>query len=529
MSPERILISDPVSPVCAEILRGAGLEVESRTGLSLTDLKQALSGAVGLVVRSETKVTEEVLACAPRLRVVGRAGTGVDNIDVTSATRRGVVVMNAPGENTIAAAEHTLSLMLALARNIPAADRSMKAGEWKRTRFLGVELYGKVLGVIGLGKVGREVAHRARAFGMVVRGFDPFLPEEVVSRLGFSLLPLQELVAQSDFLTVHVPLNSQTRHLIGEAELSRCKRGLRVVNCARGGIVDEVALGRALDDGRVAGAALDVFEKEPPGPAHPLLEREQVVATPHLGASTVEAQEKVAVRIAEQIVAYLRRGSVMGAVNVDSIDPEAFRAIGPWLDLAERLGKLQGDLARSAAREATVEFSGAILEHPVTLLVAAFLKGYLGRVVTEHVNLINAPLLAKEMGLRVQEVRASDPGDYTSLLVTTLDSAAGPRVLAGTLFGKRDPRIVRLDDFRFEALPGGEMLLCSNDDRPGMVGVLGTVLGEAGINIASMSLGRDRTGGKAIALFNLDSPVEVKLLERIRSLSGILWAESVRL
>jgi D-3-phosphoglycerate dehydrogenase / 2-oxoglutarate reductase len=529
MSVNRVLISDPVSPVCGEILRAAGLDVNEKTGLSPSDLKQALSHAVGLVVRSETKVTEEVLAAAPALKVVGRAGTGVDNIDVTAATRRGVVVMNAPGENTIAAAEHTLSLMLALARNIPAADRSLKAGGWERTSFLGVELHGKVLGIVGLGKVGREVAHRARAFGMEVRGFDPFLPEEVVSRLGFAMLPLQDLVAQCDFLTVHVPLNSQTRHLIGKTQLSACKPGLRLVNCARGGIVDEVALQAALEEGRVAGAALDVFEKEPPGPGHPLVIKDQVVATPHLGASTVEAQEKVAVRIAEQIVAYLQRGSVAGAVNVDSIEPEVFRAIAPWLDLAERLGRLQGHLTRGAVREATVEFSGAILEHPVQLLVAAFLKGYLERVVTEPINLINAPLLAKEMGLRVQEVRASDPADYTSLIVTTLVAASGSRTLAGTLFGKRDLRMVRLDDFRFEALPGGEMLLCSNDDRPGMVGILGTVLGEAGINIATLSLGRDHTGGKAIAIFNLDSPVELKLLERIRSLHGILWAESVRL
>jgi D-3-phosphoglycerate dehydrogenase/(S)-sulfolactate dehydrogenase len=524
-----ILISDPVSGVCAEILRAAGLQVEEKPGLPAPELRKLLADAIGLVVRSETKVTEEILRAAPRLRVVGRAGTGVDNIDVQAATRRGVVVMNAPGENTIAAAEHTLSLMLALARSIPAADRSLKAGDWKRTRFLGVELYGKVLGVIGLGKVGREVAQRARAFGMEVRGFDPFLPEEVASRLGFTMLPLQELVAQADFLTVHVPLNSQTRHLIGAAEMTRCKRGMRLVNCARGGIVDEQALARALDEGRIAGAALDVFEAEPPGPGHPLVTRDTVVATPHLGASTVEAQEKVAIRIAEQMVAYLQRGSVAGAVNVDSLSPEVFKAIGPWLDLAERLGKLQGLLSRGAVREATVEFSGALLEHPVQLLVASFLKGYLERVVTEPVNLVNAPVLAKEMGLRVHEVRASDPADYTSLIVTTLASAAGTRILAGTLFGRRDLRLVRLDEFRFEALPGREMLFCSNDDRPGMVGVLGTELGAAGINIATLSLGRDHTGGKAIAIFNLDSPVSTPLLEKIRSLHGIHWAESVRL
>ena len=529
MSGERILISDPVAPVCAEMLRQAGMNTETRIGLSVPELKEALAGAVGLVVRSETKVTEEVLAAARSLRVVGRAGTGVDNIDVAAATRRGVVVMNAPGENTIAAAEHTLSLMLAVARNIPRADRSTKAGQWERTRLLGVELYGKVLGVVGLGKVGREVASRARAFGMEVRGFDPFLSEEVATRLGFTMLPLPELLASADFLTLHVPLNPQTRHLIGEAQLLRCKHGLRLVNCARGGIVDEAALERALRDGRVAGAALDVFEEEPPSPSHPLLKLENVVVTPHLGASTVEAQEKVAVRIAAQMVGYLHRGSVAGAVNVDPLEPEVLRAIGPWLDLADRLGRLQAHLARSAAEEVTVEFSGSILEHPVSLMVAAFLKGYLEGVVTEPVNLINAAMLAKEVGLRVQEVRASDPTDYTSLITTTVRSTNGSRTLAGTLFGKRNLRVVRLDDFRFDAVPAGDMLICSNDDRPGMVGILGSILAEARINIATLSLGRDHTGGKAVAIFNLDSPVEAPLLDRIRSLSGILWAESVRL
>ncbi|HEU5179267.1 MAG TPA: phosphoglycerate dehydrogenase [Candidatus Polarisedimenticolia bacterium] len=529
MSRDTILIADPVAEVCAEIFRRAGWEVVRRDAGTTGDLTAALKEAVGLVVRSETKVTEALLDAGARLRVVGRAGTGVDNIDVAAATRRGVVVMNAPGENTIAAAEHTLSLMLALARNIPAADRSIKAGRWERGRFMGVELYGKTLGVIGLGKVGREVAARARAFGMEVRGFDPFLPEEVSSRLGFTMLPLPDLLAVSDFLTLHVPLNDQTRHLLGAETLQRCKPGIRIVNCARGGIVDEAALARALDQGKVAGAALDVFEKEPPASSHPLAARDEVVATPHLGASTVEAQEKVAVRIAEQMIAYLQRGSVAGAVNADAIEPEVFRVIAPWIELSEKLGRFQARLAPAAARDLTVELSGALLEHPVTLLVAAVLKGFLEGVVTQPVNLINAPLLAREMGIRVQEVRASDPSDYTSLVATRVTTASGDRTIAGTLFGKHEARLVRLDEFRFDAVPAGEMLICSNDDRPGMVGVLGTLLGQAAINIASLSLGRDHTGGKAIAIFNLDSPVSPDLLERIRSLSGILWAESVRL
>ncbi|HMC81697.1 MAG TPA: phosphoglycerate dehydrogenase [Candidatus Polarisedimenticolia bacterium] len=525
----RVLIADPVAPICRQILETAGLEVEVRVGASPADLKARMAGTLALVVRSETRVTEDLLAAAPDLRVVGRAGTGVDNIDVEAATRRGVVVMNAPGENTIAAAEHTLSLMLSLARNIPRADRSLKSGQWERSRFLGVELHQKKLGIVGLGKVGREVAARARAFGMEILGYDPFLPEDAVSRLGLQRVSLQGILEQADFLTVHVPLNGQTRHLIGREELQRCKPGLRVVNCARGGLIDEKALSDAIREGRVSGAALDVFEEEPPGPGHPLVGLETVVATPHLGASTVEAQEKVAVRIAQQIVAYLQRGSVTGAVNVDSIDPEVLKAIGPWLDLAERLGRLQARMAPPGADEVIVELSGTILDHPVQPIVAAFLKGFLTDRVTDPVNLVNAPVLARESGLRVSEVRASDSVDYTSLVTATLRAGPAYRAISGTLFGKRDLRIVRLDEYHFDALPAGEMLICSNDDRPGMVGSLGTLLGKAGINIANLSLGRDRTGGRAIAIFNLDSPVDGPLLARIRKLDGILWAERVSL
>jgi D-3-phosphoglycerate dehydrogenase len=525
----RVVIADPVSPLCSDILARSGLTVEALAGMPPRELKKRLAGAVGLVVRSETKVTEDLLSAGDSLRVVGRAGTGVDNIDVAAATRRGVVVMNAPGENTIAAAEHTLSLMLSLARNIPAADRSMKSGNWDRAKFLGVELLGKTLGVVGLGKVGREVASRARAFGMEILAYDPFLPEEISARLGFSLVSLSDLLARSDFVTFHVPLNAQTRHLVGAAELERCKPGVRMINCARGGILDEEALRKALGEGRVAGAALDVFEKEPPGAGHPLLGMDAVVATPHLGASTFEAQEKVAVRIAEQMVAYLERGSVAGAVNVDPLEPELLRILGPWLDLAERLGRLQSRMAPSAAGEVTVEFSGALLSHPLSPLKAAFLQGCLQGVVTEPLNRVNAPLLAREMGLKVQEVRASEATDYTSLITTRLRAGSYQRTIAGTLFGLRNLRIVRLDDYDFDAVPSGDMLICSNDDRPGMVGSLGSLLGAAGVNIAQLSLGRDRSGGRAIAILNLDSPVGSDLLEEIRALRGIHWAEQVSL
>lgn len=525
----KVLIADKVSRTCAEALRAAGFEADHRPGLSPAELLRAVEGVEGLVVRSDTRVTEAVLQAAPRLRVVGRAGAGVDNIDVPAATRRGVVVMNAPGENTIAAAEHTWSMLLSLARHIPAADRSMRAGRWERgATFLGVELYGKTLGVLGVGKVGREVASRARAFGMQILGFDPVLTPEAAARLGVTAVPLAEVLERSDFLTLHLPLTPETRHLLGREELGRCRKGVRVVNVARGGVIDEAALVEAIRSGQVAGAALDVFESEPPT-GSPLLGLDEVVLTPHLGASTEEAQEKVAARIAEQIAAYLRDGIVMNAVNVEGVDPRLAPALQPYRDLCERLGRLLSALGQGPYTEAVLEYSGSVNELPIRPLTAAFLKGLLERRLSDPVNAVNAGLLARDAGIRVQETRAAAAGDYTALVAATLKGPAGARSAAGTLFGRRDPRLVRLDDFLLEALPQGPMLIVSNDDRPGMVGRIGSLLGDAGVNIAYMSLGRDRSGGRAIAILNLDSPVPDALLRSLSSLDGVLWAERVLL
>jgi D-3-phosphoglycerate dehydrogenase len=524
----RVLIADKILPVCAEVLRRAGIEADHRPGISGPDLISAVAEVEGIVVRSDTRITEEIMRGAPRLRVVGRAGAGVDNIDVAAATKRGIVVMNAPGENTISAAEHTLSLMLALARQIPLADRSMKAGRWDRGKILGVELSGKILGVLGLGKVGREVAARARAFGMEVIGHDPVLSEDVAARLGVALVPIETVYERSDFITLHLPLTDGTRHLVGRDQLLRCRKGVRVLNVARGGIIDETALCEALKSGHVAGAALDVFEHEPPV-GSPLLALDSVILTPHLGASTQEAQEKVAVRIAEQIAAYLKDNLVINAVNVEGIDPRLFPALAPYRDLCERLGKLLSSLARGPVTEVALEYSGSVQEYPMRPLTASFLKGFLQTKLSDPVNVVNAHVLARDAGIRVLETRAAEPQDFTALISATLRGRDGARSAAGALFGKREPRLVRLDEFHLDALPRGDMLIVSNDDRPGMVGRIGTAIGAASVNIAYLSLGRDRSGGRAIAVFNVDSPVPDELLRLIGSIDGVLWVERVTL
>lgn len=525
----KVLIADKVSPTCAEVLRRAGFEVEHRPGLGPAELRAAVADVAGLVVRSDTRVTEEILAAAPALKVVGRAGAGVDNIDVPAATRRGILVMNAPGENTISAAEHTLSMILSLVRRIPAADRSMRAGKWERGAvFMGVELYGKTLGILGVGKVGREVAARAQAFGMDVLGYDPLLTPDAAARIGVVALPFEEVLERSDILTLHLPLTDDTRHLIDRDALKRCRPGVRLVNVARGGVLDETALLEALQSGHVAGAALDVFEHEPPQ-GSPLLALDQVIMTPHLGASTQEAQEKVAVRIAEQIAAYLKDGTVTGAVNAEGTDPRLMGALAPWRDLCERLGRLLSALGRGPFTEVVIEYAGAVNQFSNRPLTASFLKGLLERRLTDPVNPVNAMLLAREAGLRVQETRADETHDYTALVAATLKGPSGSRAVAGTLFGKRDPRLVRIDDFQLDAMPGGAMLIVSNDDRPGMVGRIGTLLGEAQVNIAYMSLGRDRSGGRAIAVLNLDSPLPDPAMRRLAALDGVLWAERVTL
>ncbi|HEY3176429.1 MAG TPA: phosphoglycerate dehydrogenase [Candidatus Polarisedimenticolia bacterium] len=526
---KKILISDEVSRRALDrFALEKDLEVDYRPGLPAGELARIIGEYEALVVRSQTKVTAALIEGAGRLQVIGRAGTGVDNVDLEAATRRGIVVMNVPGGNTVSAAEHTLAMLLAMARAIPAADRSMRAGRWERGRFVGAELEGKVLGVLGMGKVGREVAHRARSFGMQVIGYDPFVSADDIGRSQTGFVTLAEVFHASDFITVHTPLTPETRHLVGDPELSSCKPGVRIVNCARGGIVDEAALAKHLGTGHVAGAALDVYEEEPPGDL-PFREMDNVVLTPHLAASTAEAQEKVAVVIAEQVCDYLRDGVARNAVNVTPMDPKVRERVAPYLLLAEKLGLFQGQLIEGRLREVVVEYSGDIPAEAQPALTVAILKGYFERFLSGPVNAVNASWIARERGIRLSETKSSEPQDYINLITVTFDTDKRRRAIAGTVFGRNLPRIVRLDDFRFDAMPEGELLLVSNDDRPGIVGMVGSLLGLNQINIAYMVLGRDRVGGQAIAVINIDSPLPDAVAAELRARPGILWVKAVSL
>ncbi|MFQ5700298.1 MAG: phosphoglycerate dehydrogenase [Acidobacteriota bacterium] len=524
-----ILISDTVSDRALEILADErALSIDYRPGIAPDELASIIARYAALIVRSRTKVTTEILRAASRLEVIGRAGTGVDNIDLEEATRCGVVVMNVPGGNTISAAEHTLAMLLAMARGIPAAHRSMREGRWERGRFVGSELQGKVLGILGMGKIGREVADRARSFGMEVIGHDPFVSAEDAQRCHISFVSLEELLRRADFLTVHTPITDQTRHIIDDRELAACKPGIRIINCARGGIIDEKALAKHIETGHVAGAALDVFEEEPPGDL-PFRQDDRVVMTPHLAASTSEAQEKVAACIAEQVRDFLRDGVTRNAVNVTPIDPKVRERSGPYLELAEKLGHFQAQMATGRLRKVTVEYSGEIPQQALPALTVAILKGYFEQFLSGPVNSVNATFIAREKGIQLEEVRTTEPQDYTNLITTVFHREDGAQAIAGTVFGRNLPRIVRLDGFRFDARPEGHLLLVSNDDRPGIVGMVGNLLGREQVNIAHMSLGRDRVGGHAIAIINLDSPLTAGLEDELKRQPGILWVKSVSL
>ncbi len=528
-APRRVLIADQLAPACAEVLeRAGGLQVESAAGVSAEELRTRLPGVEALIVRSAPRVDEALLDAAPDLKVVGRAGEGVDNIDLEAATRRGIVVMNTPGGNTISAAEHTVSMLLALARNIPQANASLRGGAWERKKFIGVQLYEKVLGVLGMGKVGREVAQRARAFGMEVIAHDPFLSEEMAQKLKVSFVQFRELLARAHFITLHLPLTDSTRHLLGEQELELCKPGVRIINCARGGIVDEAALARALRAGHVAGAALDVFESEPPTGSD-LLRLDNVIVTPHLGASTLEAQETVAVWIAEQVADFLLRGVVRNAVNLVPLDPKTAALIAPYQALAEKLGKLHAQLRRGRLKEIQVEYHGDIADQPTAPLTASLLKGYFQTFQSGPVNLVNAAYLAQSAGVRLSETRSAEQRDFANLLGATFVTSEGRTAVAGTLFGKGNPRIVRLDNYYFDALPEGEILLVSNDDTPGMLGKIASILGRNDINIGFLSMGRDTPAGTAVAILNLDSAVPEGVVREIESTRGVLWVRRVHL
>lgn len=525
----KVLITDKVSGKAVERFQAEkGLEVDFRPGLSPEEIISSMEGVAALVVRSRTKVTADIIKAGTSLRVIGRAGTGVDNVDVEAATRAGVVVMNVPGGNTLSAAEHTFSLMLALARRIPGAARSMAEGRWERGKFLGSELHGKTLGVLGVGRIGREVARRAAAFGMDVLGHDPFLPEEMMEKIPVQFAPLEEVLRRSDFITIHTPLTPETRHLLGAEQLAACKPTARIVNCARGGIVDERAVAEALEAGRLGGAAFDVYEKEPPEDL-PFRDHPDVICTPHLAASTEEAQERVAVDIADQICDYLNNGVARNAINLTTLDARTQEKAEPYLELARKLGSLQAQLMDGNPREIVVEFGGEVPQEATGPLTVAVLRGFLERQISDPVNEVNASFVARERGVRLREIRSAEAVDYTSIITVTVEATGGKRQISGTLFGRNLPRIVRLDGYHFDALPEGNLLFVSNDDRPGIIGMVGSTMGRNGINIAYMSVGRDRSGGQAIAILNLDSEVPPAVREEILTEPGINWVRTAQL
>jgi D-3-phosphoglycerate dehydrogenase len=528
----KIFVADDVSESGLQPLRAAAFNVEKRIGLSKEELAGALKDCEGLIVRSETKVTADLLDSAGSLRVIGRAGVGVDNIDVAAATMRGMVVMNAPDGNTITTAEHTIALLISLARSIPQANSSLKAGRWERKKFIGVELQGKTLGIVGLGRIGRVVASRARAMGMVIVAYDPFIAQEQARDLEIELAPLDEVYARADFLTVHTPLTAETRGLIDRDVMAKMKTGARIINCARGGLVDESALYEAITNGSIAGAALDVFSQEPPPADHPLLGLEQVIVTPHLGASTTEAQEGVAFTVAEQMRDYLLTGALRGAVNVPMVGLKELNLMQPYVGLAEKLGRCQAQLVDKPVSEVRIEYAGEIVDIDAAPVTRAFLSGLL-RDVSARVNVVNAFLIADERGIKVTTTYVRTTGDTTPAIHTEILAGGARQSLAGTLFGyggdTREGRITEIDGFHLEATPQGHMLVMRNRDVPGVIGRVGTILGEGGVNISRFHLGRRERGGEAMAVIEVDAPLSKETLASLRSLEQVTSAQPIEL
>jgi D-3-phosphoglycerate dehydrogenase len=527
----KIFVSDDVNEGGLEPLRAAGFAVEKKTGLKGDELAAALSEADGLIVRSETKVTAPLMEAAARLRVIGRAGVGVDNIDVGAATERGVIVMNAPDGNTMTTAEHTMALLLSLARRVPQGDASLKAGRWERKKFVGVELRGKTLGVVGLGRIGRVVASRARGFEMKVVAFDPFVAPGQVRDEEIELAPLEEVFRRADFVTVHTPLTPETRGIIGPREFALMKEGVRVINCARGGLVDEAALYAAIKEGRVAGAALDVFEQEPPPADHPLLALEEVIVTPHLGASTREAQEGVALTVAEQMRDFFLTGAVRGAVNLPSVGAQELRALQPYMRLAERLGRFQAQLIDDPLREVEIEYAGEAAGLDAAPITRSFLAGLL-RNMSARVNVVNALVIAAERGIAVTDSfrHGVTAVEMTSPIRTHVRTLTGEHTASGALFGQQsEGRITEIEGFRIEATPTGHMLVTRSSDVPGVIGRLGTCLGDHGINISRFHLGRRERGGEAMAVIETDAALDEATLEDLRTFPEVFSARPIEL
>jgi D-3-phosphoglycerate dehydrogenase len=526
----KVLISDKLAPEGIKLLEETpGLEVTFQTKWEPGELQEKIKDYHALIIRSATKVTKEVLEAADNLKVVGRAGIGVDNVDREAASKKGVVVMNTPTANTVTTAEHAMSMMMALARKIPQATASMKSGKWEKSKFSGVELFEKTLGVVGIGNIGSILARQALGLGMKVIAYDPFISTERASQLGVELVELDDLFARSDFISTHVPRTDQTYHLLRAENFAKMKDGVRIVNCARGGVVKEDDLVEAIKSGKVAGAALDVFEKEPLDPGSPLIGLDEIILTPHLGASTSEAQMKVATEVARQVADLLTKGIIKNAVNMPSVDPEALAKIQPYVELASRMGSFMGQLERGRLSEVLIEYSGQVAEGDIRPLTATLLQGLLEPVLKEMVNLVNAPYLAKERGIKVKESSTAEAADYRSLITLRLKTDQGERSVAGTLYARKYPRIVNLDGHEIEVMPAGKLLVFTNEDKPGVIGKVGTLLGDNGVNIAQMQLGRSAPNQDAVAVLTVDTAMSEKVMEELLQLPFIMSATQLEL
>ncbi|AYJ86731.1 phosphoglycerate dehydrogenase [Sphingomonas paeninsulae] len=522
----KVLISDKMDPKAAEIFRARGIQVDEITGKTKEELIAIIGEYDGLAIRSATKVTKEIIAAATNLKVVGRAGIGVDNVDIPSASAAGIVVMNTPFGNSITTAEHAIALMFALARQLPEADASTQAGKWEKNRFMGVELTSKTLGLIGAGNIGSIVAERARGIKMKVVAYDPFLTPERAIDMGVEKVTLDELLARADFITLHTPLTDQTRNILSRENIAKTKKGVRIINCARGGLVDEVALKEALDSGQVGGAALDVFVEEP-ATNSPLFNTPNFISTPHLGASTSEAQVNVAIQVAEQLSDFLLDGGVTNALNMPSLSAEEAPKLKPYMALAERLGSLIGQLAHDNLTKISIEVEGAAAELNIKPITGAVLAGLMSRY-SDTVNMVNAPFLAKERGLDVREVRHDREGDYHTLIRVSVQTEEGEKSVAGTLFGNAAPRLVEIFGIKVEADLAGNMLYIVNEDAPGFIGRLGSSLGDAGINIGTFHLGRRGSGSEAVLLLSIDSPIPEPVLWALCKLPGVKTVKALK-
>jgi len=524
----KVLVADDLSADGVDILkRGANLSVDVKVGLKPAELKAIIGEYDALAVRSATKVTAEIIQAGTKLKLIGRAGVGVDNIDLEAANKRGIVVMNTPGGNTITVAELTVAMMTAISRHIPQATASIKNGKWEKKKFQGRELFNKTLGVIGIGNIGSVVVDRCLGMKMKVLAYDPFISAEAAKALGCELVTLDELYQRSDYISVHVPFTEQTKNLVGKDAFSKMKKGAFLVNCARGGIVDEAALHEALSSGHLGGAALDVFSTEPVPADHPLLKLDNFICTPHLGASTEEAQQNVATALAEQMVDYLSNGVIRNAVNIPSVPREVLEQLGPWLQLAHHMGALAGQMAPESVTAVEVHVSGELNQQPVKPITIQALKGLLSQVWGESVNEVSGPVLARERGVTVIEQRRGEPENFASS-VTLVVRGKTPLEIEGTVFGRREPRIVRVNQFEIEAVPSGHLIAVHNKDVPGIVGKVGTLLGDAKVNIGRIHLSRDKyQSGEAFSLINVDSKPPASVMDGIKSIPGVKVVRSI--